>query len=173
MNWDIVFKIITGIGAIISFALGILKIIEYNKNRVRLDINVKPKFFWSKISPPMYVKDTKITKFVTDIEIINKGLEPTTILSVEFRFAHPKLQKVELNTNSTNETIIPENSNIFPMRISSNDRKEETLKIIQQDVILEKELKQIRVKLIFKTPHKEIVKEVVFNRDENRLLHQE
>ena len=59
------------------------------------------------------------------------------------------------------------------MRISSNDRRKETLKVIQQEVLLVKEIKKIRVKLIFKTPHKEIVKEVVFNRDENRLPHQE
>ena len=137
-----------------------------------MEIKVKPRFFWSKLNPPRYKEGTRVTKFLIDIELINKGLESTTLSSVEFRFDHPNLKRIELDTYNSNETIISLNSNIFPMRISGNDRRNEKLTIVQQNVLIDDEIKKINARIVFKTPHKSIIKEVNFNRDENKLPHE-
>ena len=133
------------IGSIIAFFLLILQIINYFKKRVNLSIKIKQEEFSS-------FQDSHDNTFETYViikaDIRNKGLEPTTIAKVEFISDDNLFTNIEMTNNKNLEEI----------RIEPNDRI--ILKFTAFAYMDLKETNDINAKIIFKTSHKDIIKNI-------------
>jgi len=143
------------VGAVVAFILAILKGWEFWKNRVRLDISLKQKRFKSQT-----IKDHDsydITEIEIDVDLKNKGLEPTSISSVEFHSSIKGLHKIEMcNVVHYFEKI----------RVDSNDRTEFVL-YLKKNILLSDTIKSLDATLIFKTTHKDISQHIILKREKN------
>lgn len=151
------------VGAFVAFTLGLLRLIEFRKKRVNLQIQLtKDKF----ISHQTHGYDTfNVTEIKIKAELINKGLKPTTINGVEFFSEYEDLSNLEMSTtkhhNKCGITLTFE-----PIRLEANDRKTMNL-IIFKNILLPGEIIKLDSKLKFKTPHKDITQKIILERDSN------
>ncbi len=142
------------IGALIAFILFILKIIEYNYDKIRLSIDVKVKEFNNYKGSNM---DEPYSELILLADIKNTGRQPTTISKVELKSDNDKFTDIELHNNKGRGEHGFWYSGFEPIRINPNDRIES--KLFCTTGYLE-DFKGLNLRLIFKTSHKDIIREL-------------
>ena|GEM_PF-2195427 len=146
-------------GAIIALVLGILKILEFRKNKVSLKINLSQVEFSSmQMNTPSDYNSETIIKIKVDLK--NIGLEPTTLTGVDFHSDNKSLNSIKMSNNvSYTQDRIMITKDFISIRIDSNDRKNIDLSILKY-IYLPENITEINTKLIFKTTHKDISKKI-------------
>jgi len=141
------------IGAIVAFVLGGLKLYEFWRDRVRLSIDVELDEFENYQGTGM---DEPYSRLSVIADITNKGRVATTISKVLFQSENTKFTDIELYNRFHNTGAFIARS-FEPTRIEGNDRIE--IKISTISDYLEN-FEGLSGKLIFKTPHKDIIREI-------------
>lgn len=143
------------VGASMGIFLGILKILEFKKNRVSIDIELKQKRFSSRrIDYGEYVDETIIE---IDVDLKNKGLEPTTLVGVDFYSNNESLNNLEMTNDS--KCVEPFIRIFEEIRIVGNGRPRFKLHT-SKNVLLPNEIRELNATLVFKTTHKDIPKKI-------------
>lgn len=142
------------IGAIIAIVLGIR---EFRKKKVSLKIKLAQTKFSSK-QYENYGDHYSITEIGIKVDLRNIGLEPTTLIGVNFYSNVELLNSLEM-ANEVDYTQIGRMTRFNDIRIDPNDRMIIELSVFK-DILLPKDLTEIKAKLIFKTTHKDISKKI-------------
>ena len=109
-------------GSIIAFVLLAMKISDYRRNQIKLDINLKLLSFST--NPPAkektgYSEDFARTSITILANIKNTGLQPTSISKVELISSHNNFTNIRLSNRSVfNDAFSPD---FEPIRVESND----------------------------------------------------
>lgn len=145
------------LGALIAFVLGIFKILEFKRKRVSLSINLEQDNFVSRrIENPGTYEDVTIIDINVDLR--NTGLEPTSLVGVDFYSDNELLSNLKMTT-SANYTQIGVFRTFDEIRIEHNDRKIFKL-TVSKGVLLPNDVKELKAKLVFKITHKDISKKI-------------
>ena len=133
-------------GSILAFVLTIFAIIDFRKKRVKLVINLEQdeiKSFHNEDT------DTDETIIQIKLDIMNKGLEPTTITGATFYSNYEELNKVPVddicNMNPGNMIY-----RFDYIRMDANDRIEQKL-WVRKSILLPEKITKINGKIIFRT----------------------
>lgn len=148
------------IGAFIAIILVFLKLWEFNKKRVILKIKLKQNHF----SSNHYNSDGKSyddTQIGINVDLRNTGLEPTTLVGVDFHSDHELLNNLVMANRVYNITEMF--YSFDEIRIEPNDRKVFDL-FIHKNVLINNK-KELNAAINFKTTQNDIKKKIQLNID--------
>lgn len=145
------------VGASVGIVLGILKILEFKKNRVSIDIKLEQdNFISNRVEYPGTYQDETIIEIKVDLK--NKGLEPTTLAGVNFYSENELLNNLEMTNTAI--YIDPLMRRKFDeIRIDGNSRPNFKL-YGYKNVWLPNDIMEMNAKLVFKTTHKDYTKKM-------------
>ena len=145
------------VGASVGIALGILKILEFKKKRVSIDIKLEQENFISSTFKHSGDSEDK-TAIEIKVDLRNKGLEPTTLVGVDIYSNNELLNNLNMTTTTKQiGTLFFREFN--DIRIEPNDRKMFKL-YAHKNALLPNDIKELNVKLVFKTTHEDISKKM-------------
>ena len=131
----------TYVGAAVVLLLGLLKLREYQRKRVALQINLEKKLFFCERWEDRGVSNTTCLELVADLR--NTGLEPTTVSGVRLTSNISDLdnQRLELLDTPTG------------LRLDANDRKRLCLRMRLPGIVLSDEVLAVDAVFHFETSH--------------------
>ncbi|MFH1209622.1 MAG: hypothetical protein V1663_02435, partial [archaeon] len=100
-----------------------------------------------------YDEYTEQTFIEIEADIVNKGLEPTSISKILLNLDYKGIKDVEVYNSSFGKE-----SSFKKIRVDSNDRLSQRLSTLIYGLYLPNEIKEINATLIFHTTHKDLKK---------------
>lgn len=145
-------------GSVIAFVLLAMKISDYRRNQIKLDVDLKLLSFST--NPPAkektgYSEDFARTSITILANIKNTGLQPTSISKVELISSYNNFTNIKLLNRSEpayNGALL---SNYFePIRVESNDSIE--MKFFTEKQLYIENFESMNCSIEFHTSHKTI-----------------
>jgi len=133
-----------------------LRLWEFYKKRIILKIKLKQNLFSSNHfdSGGQSFNETNIE---INVDLRNVGLEPTTLVGVDFNSDYELLNNLEMENRV--EYRIRRLTSFDEIRIEPNDRKVFVLSL-SKNVLLDNSIREINANIIFKTTHKDIKRKI-------------
>lgn len=144
------------VGGVIAGMLFFLRLWEFYKKRIILKIKLKQNLFSSNHfdSGGQSFNETNIE---INVDLRNVGLEPTTLVGVDFNSDYELLNNLEMENRV--EYRIRRLTSFDEIRIEPNDRKVFDLSL-SKNVLLDNSIREINANIIFKTTHKDIKRKI-------------